>query len=275
MERALRGWMFGCALAVFGSASTIAFAKEIPFFATNNSNLAFCLVVNGPWARESGFPNLAAPSPGTNRWNFYTAEGTLFSPLGSWTFEYFKGHYDGNDCVPDTFENNISGSINFCLRPIHTEIDLTINPDYSAIVNAPTPPCPDSLTTTGDLGDQGGGGRAPAAGLGATDRDTFGFEGKAGEALTINLVADGAAGHIGKLAGLQLLFGSTVVAETDGPVPLALDATLPAAGKYQVVVLEKSDRAGQGFRGRYVLSVVPDTGSDDRLLEPQPDAEHF
>jgi hypothetical protein len=272
MKRSFR--VFGFALICCGMAAATTHAKEFPFYATNNSDLSFCLLALGPWARESGYPNLAAPAPGTNRWNWYTAEGTLFSPVGSWTFEYYKGHYDGRDCVPDAFENNISGSIEFCLQSSQTEIDLTINPDYSAAVNAPAPPCSDSLTATADLGHEAGPEPRLEEQSPTADRDTFAFEGDAGEAVMVNLTWDGSAGHTGDLAVLRLLLQGRVIAEADGALPLTLDTTLPEAGEYHVVVLEqRSSRAG--FRGRYILSVLPDAGSDDRLLEPQSDAEHF
>jgi hypothetical protein len=202
---------------------------------------------------------LAAPAPGTNRWNWYTAEGTLFAPVGSWTFEYYKGHYEGRDCVPDAFENNISGSIEFCLQSSQTEIDLTINPDYSAAANAPAPPCSDSLTATADLGHEPGPGPRPE---------------EQSQTVMVSLTWDGSAGHTGDLAVLRLLLQGRVIAEADGALPLTLDTTLPEAGEYHVIVLEQRSSSA-GFRGRYIVSVLPDAGSDDRLLEPQSDAEHF
>ena len=240
--------------------------------------------VFGPWARQNGSPNLAAPFPGTNAWHFYTAETGIFSPFGQWHLHYFEGHLDGNDCIPPGVNGFVDETIDFCLQQHPSvEIDITINPDFSANVNAVTPSCPDSLTATANLGHESGiadpDGRnarlLAKEGVSDGDRDTFIFEGDAGEALTITLAGDGSGGHIGGPAALQLLFEDVVIAEVDGPLPLELSTTLLEPGEYHIAVLEQREGDGAGFRGRYVLSVAPEAGSDDRLLEPRPDVEHF
>ncbi|MGH6905346.1 MAG: hypothetical protein ACREIR_21720 [Geminicoccaceae bacterium] len=283
MKSSLQGLASGCALIVGSIVPSLASATDIPFYVTNNSNKALCILVTGPWARENGFPNLA--TPGTNRWHLYSAETGIFSPFGQWKLNYYEGHYDddGHTCLPPGVNGFVDLNTDFCLEDHPSlEIDITINPDFSASVNAVPPPC-DSLTATADLGHAAGSAHRsarrqsgnPAPGVQGDDRDTFGFEGDVGEAVTISLAGDPRTGHTGALAALQLLLGEVVIAEVGGPLPLDLSATLPEPGEYFVVVLEETEGGGEGFRGRYVLSVTFEAGSDERLLEPQADVEHF
>jgi hypothetical protein len=113
------------------------------------------------------------------------------------------------------------------------------------------------------------------------DRDTFVFEGMAGERVVVALAKNGTAGHTGEAAVLSVLApGDAMLDEVSGPLPLALDAELPATGKVQVVIEEAANAARSGtgsvaeaFRGHCPLSVTPDLGAEGLLLEPQPDVE--
>ena len=87
----------------------------------------------------------------------------------------------------------------------------------------------------------------------AEDLDTFTFEGKLGEKVKVKLGHDGSLGSAGEVATLRVRGqGAGVIGQRSGPVPLALELTLP--GPVEITVLRTPGK-GDAFRGFYALSV--------------------
>jgi hypothetical protein len=147
------------------------------------------------------------------------------------------------------------------------EVSLRIAPDLSLDVNALPPPCSSTVEARAFLGD------SPAKG----DRDDFQFAGEPGETVEVTLDSDPSGGHRGSVARLMIVGakGGPALGKTTGALPLKLTASLPRAGTYQLVVQELTgSKAGDSFRGAYVLKMTPSSGPS-KLLEPLRSVEAF
>src|SRR4029450_4724586 len=121
----------------------------------------------------------------------------------------------------------------------------------TATADLPAPPCPSAVTMRAFLGDSPEGSR---------DRDAFHFTGDAGETVNVTLGPDNRSGHHGALARMAVVGEGAggVLGKASGPVPLAVTARLRRAGRYRLVVQESKDsKAGQAFRGTYVVQMTP------------------
>ena len=231
---------------------------------------------SGPSSRTS---DCAVVPSGASEEQFYCAENTLFSMYGQWVCQAFVGTEE-SFCLsePATF-------IEFCVEksgPQVVDLAITESPSFALSITANASDACASAETVAHLGHTGAKGWKSVVKKGAPrDRDTFVFEGLAGQKVVIALAKDGTAGHTGVAAVLRVLAsGDTMLDEARGPLPLELDVELPATGKIQVVIEEAANAASsgtpapaEGFRGHYLLSVTPALGAEGLLLEPQPDAE--
>jgi hypothetical protein len=184
--------------------------------------------------------------------------------------------YNGNECDPDT---QFLTNVDFCPQkagPSFVELNVTETDRTFSITANAAATCA-SAETVAHLGHAGAKrSRSIIRTTAPGDRDTFAFDGSAGEKIVVALEKEGTAGHIGDAAVLRVPApGDTTLDEVSGPLPLEVE--LPATGKVQVVIEEpassKTDALVEGFRGHYLLSVTPDGGADDLLLEPRPDVE--
>jgi len=244
-------------------------ADPIPFNIDNQSAAGICLDCNGPWARISGghyIPGNAFIDP------FYRADRNFLSPFGTWTCLVQTIDVDPNACTVDAVL--VSSRVKFC---VEKSPDPSVNLVYDGStidVNLPKGKCSSlSTTATATLGDN-----APAP-QESSDKDSFLFEGTAGDEVTVELRGDGEAGHQGTRVALRLRQENGDFRQrVRGPLPLTLSATLPADGTYRVVVVpsgQEADDLGSGdrgpLRGGYLLSVEGGGAASD--LIPSPDVE--
>jgi hypothetical protein len=237
-----------------------AMAADIPFRVTTPIDV--CLLCKGPWHRSSSFcgQNIAG---GTERFNFYSAEVNVFSPFGSWECEADRGTCDSGlfgGCIGSPPESERF----FCVNDTpNRQVNLIIERDLEIRQDFPITPCT-YVAAVAFLGDASSAGRR--------DRDSFRFEGEAGETITVRLDRDRASGSTGEIAELTVREdrGSTLD-ERSGALPLELTITLPEAGTYEVEALEVERSAGEPFQGHFFLSVESDAGEnrgESLLLEP-------
>jgi hypothetical protein len=237
-----------------------AMAADIPFRVTTPIDV--CLLCKGPWHRHSSFCGQNI-SGGTERFNFYTAHVNIFSPFGSWECEADRGTCDSDpfgSCIGSPPESERF----FCVNDTpNRQVNLIIERDLTIRQDFPITPC-SYVGAVAFLGDASSAGRR--------DRDSFRFDGEAGETITVRLDRDGAGGSSGESAELILREdrGKTLD-ERSGALPLELTITLPEAGTYEVEALEVERSAGEPFQGHFFLSVESDAGEnrgESLLLEP-------
>jgi hypothetical protein len=245
---------------------------EIPFFIhLANATDCVCVHCNGPWLRTTEDGPYAAHTP--DPINFYSAEINIFSPFGEWDCDVFAAH---NGCqgtcstVPIAAprppaivpQDQPDQELHICVIDFMGigSVNITVT-GTTATADLPPPPCPSEVTTRAFLGDSPEGSR---------DRDAFQFAGDAGETVNLTLGPDNRSGHHGALARMAVVGEGAggVLGKASGPVPLALTARLPRAGTYRVVVQESQDsKAGQAFRGPYVVQMTPSSAAPT-MLEP-------
>jgi hypothetical protein len=238
------------ALQSIGPARADELFPVYPFFMTSDE-AGFSIKCDGFWFRTSGCVALNGP----NHQEFYRAESNLFSASGQWSCSVFARP----DCTRLTAANL------FCLpsgKSVNVELGFS---GGRLTVNQPAF-C--SRAATGSvLGQNGEADETPAQ-----DIDTFRFAGEPGEKVKVTLDRDGGSGSAGEVATLRVRAASgAVVAQRTGPVPLALDATLP--GPVEITVLRQPGE-GDAFRGYYGLEVALRSGAvGDRQLVPSTDVE--
>jgi len=97
------------------------------------------------------------------------------------------------------------------------------------------------------------------------DQDIFEFNGTKGEKITVTLGEDSSGSHTGRRANLSLMDWVTrtwFFRTTTGVLPRTITATLPATGKYLILVAELPGLARlQSFRGAYCLTLASSAGA--------------
>jgi hypothetical protein len=268
-----RGWqsiVVSMLVAASLAPRTVAGA-EIPFFIRLvNATECVCVECQGPWLRSGAGGPYAAHTPALI--HFYSAEINIFSPFGEWLCSVTapdNGCQGGcshilaprsSAAIPQDQPEQV---VHFCvasgIEDVLIEVAGTTATAESGCCNLPPPPCASAVTTRAFLGD------SPEA---SRDRDTFQFAGDAGETVNVTLGPDNHSGHHGALARMAVVGEGGVMGKVSGPVPLALTARLPRAGTYRVVVQESKDsKAGQAFRGTYVVEMTPSSAAPT-MLEP-------
>jgi len=230
---------------------------DIPFILKEDDSFLApqCLVCNGPWGRTSGFQDFD-PIPCT----FYAAERTLFPPFGKWTCSLFPTGPDGLCLTPSIDE------VDFCVQPAPPDADnsvkLFIDKNEKLSTDQPVPPC--SGTVSSFLGDNSKQEKS------RPDSDVFLFDGTGGDEVTLRLETNPQEGNNGGEASLGIS-GNSLNESTTGAPPLELEVTLPGDGEYSVTV-EQPKKSAERFRGSYILSVMPTTGSIESI-EPTNNVE--
>jgi RHS repeat-associated protein len=96
------------------------------------------------------------------------------------------------------------------------------------------------------------------------DQDIFEFNGAKGEKVTVTLEVDSSGSHTGKRANLSLMDWVTKTwffRTTTGVLPRTITATLPATGKYLVLVAELPGLPKlESFSGNYCLTLASSAG---------------
>ena len=232
-----------------GSPQARDFFEPFPFFMTSTTGIS--VICDGPFLRTSG----CVPLGRVNHQEFYSAYNTIFPAGGSWKCTAFAN----SDCQARRSD------ISFFVKDESINIDLNYSTDQGLSVNMP--PRGARLSAGGVLGQNGEDDASPAR-----DVDTYSLQGKPGEKVEIKLGRDGSAGSAGEVATLRVRGqGGAVLGQRSGPVPLALELTLP--GPVEIVVLRPPGREN-AFRGFYALSVQAASGSiGERKLTPGADVE--
>jgi hypothetical protein len=101
--------------------------------------------------------------------------------------------------------------------------------------------------------------------------DTFSFQGTAGDTVTLTLDANFREGNNGGNARLTLS-GGALRAAVRGALPLGITAPLAADGQYAVAVDQATHPEEEQFRGSYILTITPTTGTVE-AIEPAADVE--
>ncbi|HEX6014473.1 MAG TPA: hypothetical protein VFY87_22290 [Geminicoccaceae bacterium] len=193
-------------LGALGLAPKPAQASDLDFKVTTSDSTGACILLQGPWFRDSGFVRL------TNNTDVvvYSAEINLFSPFGEWVVSRFIG------CDP--LKRNQREV--FCVDRAPAQLTVA----NGVIVSQSLPRWGGDPAVVGAqaigaayLGDEPARPAAPAAaqataaataaaapGAPALGGDHFRFEGQAGDTVELVLDRDGARGSDGELARLGL-----------------------------------------------------------------------
>ena len=236
-----------------------AFAnKEIPFFASLEPDDPRLLVCEGPWLRAGSVELANAVNV-----HFYSAEVTTFSPYGKWTCTM---------CIPnntglDPCEGAILAKTDFHLEKEDTEVNITlVVSDTEERIEVDLEDG-DTITATANLGDDD---KRPRR-----DRDTFTFNfgpNPGDGAVKVTLEENPEAGHAGEEATLILRKGNTNIEVISGKLPLEITHSLNADGEYKLIVEQHGIPEDLRFRGRYFLTVEPESGSIEEI-RPSIDVE--
>jgi hypothetical protein len=221
---------------IFFGASTAFAGCTVPFRVSAgglDSELTAAVQCTGPWSRSSDCTQVF---PGAGEEQFYCADDSLFSMYGQWAC----AAYLDLSCVstPDA-------TVDFCVQksgPNPVELNVAGTVIAFGITVEAMAPC-HVAETVARLGHAGAKGSETAVGTSAPrDRDTFVFDGLAGEKVVVALEKEGTAGHTGDAAVLRVLApGDKTLDEARGPLPLELDVELLATGKVHVVVEEAAN----------------------------------
>jgi hypothetical protein len=244
-------------IAVIVALQSIGLARagdsfpEYPFLMTSDQE-SFSIKCDGFWFRTSGCVALNGP----NHQEFYRAISNLiFSARGQWSCSA----YARPDCT-----RLVAANLFCILSDTSVNVELGFS-DGRLSVNQPT--FCRSATAGGVLGQNGEGDETPAH-----DVDTFRFAGEAGEKVKVTLDRDGSSGSAGRVATLRVHGqGGGVIGQRSGPVPIALDLTLP--GPVEIAVLRTPGKPN-ALRGYYTLEVAPRSGDvGERQLVPAANVE--
>ena len=241
---------------------------DIPFSVIKECetcNLA-CLRCDGPWARVSPWVDIDDLEHNKSC-TFYAAKDNIFHPWGRWTCVI----YEKEQGICTTLLSRELTMKDFCVENSNgdgQEVTLKIKADQNDVpdileVDKPSPPCDASVSSF--LGDN------PKQEKSRPDSDVFLFDGAGGDEVTVRLETNPQEGNNGGEASLAI-FGNSLNESTSGVLPLELNASLPADGKYSIIVEQPKRPKDQMFRGAYILHVKSATGVD--LIEPTNNVEN-
>jgi hypothetical protein len=238
-----------------GASPCTNVSGDIEFVGTNNGIEALNFICGGPWFR-SGLQQIpfCDPSQPPCTCTFYAAHIDVFSPYGLWTCSVK---------APST--EVVLATANFCVEKGDTKVNLVFDQNANNVslsVDKPSPPCHSSVSSF--LGDN------PKQEKSKRDKDEFLFDGRDGDEVTLRLESDPREGNNGGTASLAIS-GNSLDESTSGALPLELDVTLPADGKYSIIVEQPRRPKDQRFRGAYILDVESATGVG--LIEPTNNVE--
>ncbi len=223
------------------------YADEIRFFAINNYPVPLFFRCVGPFFRNSGTIRIAAFSaPSPPRVHFYSAQINAFSPFGLWNCSVGLG-----PGFPNSFS---SGCIEAKSPPYEFNVTARNTPPNPTIVlHVGQNSCSRAATVLAAA--YLGNARMP----GQTSQSAFLVNGTAGDAVTVTLDRDGSKGSTGEIAQLRVVAtGGAMLAQQQGALPLALQATLPSSGTFEIDAVETPEAAagsGGPFHGYFTLEV--------------------
>ncbi len=227
---------------------------DIPFVVTNGSDTETCIQCNGPWFRAS---TVFFAEPGLSNCQFYAANKGVFPPWGHWTCNLFG--VSGTSC--DT--SVLISSLTFC--------ELSDDETIAALLTIQKDDKGTFLSVFGKQEDCFGGSVSSFLGdnfkqeKSKPDEDVFLFDGISGGEIRLTLEPDPVEGNNGGEASLSIV-GNSLNESTSGTLPLGINATLPADGKYSINVEQPKTSAGERYRGSYMLNVESSNGVG--VIEP-------
>ncbi|MCI0529495.1 MAG: hypothetical protein L0Y56_18805 [Nitrospira sp.] len=235
------------------------------------NNVSWCVVVNGPFLRTSGLHGI---SSGISFTPFYTAGDGIGSQYGTWTVLT-------RAALSATISDAACGGVilgkqEFELKSTTTRVDIEgdvgdFGLQRTTITQHGTETALGRRVGTvfqhGTLGDDARPGRP--------DRDTFTFDATEGDEVTLRLVENPSTGHLGSQATLILRNaenGGPLNAEITEDVPIEMNETIPATGRYEIIVEQHDIQPEVWFRGDYFLE-LESTGDTEAIL-PGEHVEH-
>ncbi|HEX9665547.1 MAG TPA: PPC domain-containing protein [Thermodesulfobacteriota bacterium] len=105
--------------------------------------------------------------------------------------------------------------------------------------------------------------------------DTFSFDATEGDEITLRHVENPSTGHLGSQATLILRnaeSGSPLNEEITEDVPIEMNLTIPATGKYEIIVEQHDIPPEVWFRGDYFLKL--ESSGDTEEILPGEHVEH-
>jgi hypothetical protein len=215
---------------------------DIPFKVFNRAGVAACLKCEGPWFRSTvafRFDN-RVPSDGCI---FYRAKNTAFSPYGGWKCFLY-----------DNCSGRPRSNVQFTLE--RSSVELIVD-RLGLSVNQPRNGAVKAMSSLGDNANA-----SQAEGTSSPDIDVFQFAGTAGDAVTVRLEADPAAGNNNGVATLSVQGGSPRREKT-GTLPLDIRVVISATSTYDITIEQIAGE--QSYSGGYILSVDSSRGLIDTL----------
>ena len=239
-------------------------AASYPFAITvDSSRDSVAIICSGPNFRSRDCRTVLGRGARTV---FYTAETTIFPVQGDWACAAFTSCFVGSQLATHRFCGPNAG-------PAPKQVELALRSSGGSTLSSnQASSCDEAAISTPILARSVLGQTGEADPTRSEDRDTYVFDGKAGEAVEVLLARDGSTGSAGAVATLRLRSrGGAVLGEETGPVPLRLKATLP--GEVEVLVL-RDGKAANALRGGYQISVTPASGElSGRSLRPTENVE--
>ena len=232
---------------------------DIPFVVTNGSDIETCIQCGGPWFRAS---SLFFVEVGLKNCQFYAANKGFFDPWGSWTCNLFG--VSGKSC--DT--GVLISSVTFCEQSDDDPIgvDLTISNEGKGTflsVSGKSNRC-NEVSKSSFLGDNFKQEKS------RPDEDVFLFDGTSGDEIRLTLEPDPVGGNNGGEASLSI-GGNALNESISGTPPLEINATIPATGKYSIIVEQPRKPGGERYRGSYMLNL--ESSNEVGPIEPTSSVE--
>lgn len=237
---------------------------DIPFVATNNTDIRVCVRCDGPWDRVSSIFGEVIKPDGKDC-QFYAADQGLFPPFGKWLCVV------GTEKQPSLLpcaDGSTFASKQLCIKSFE-KIGIVIKNDGNGkrVMEVTGGNAFDSFGRCSTKAISVLGDRPQQS---KRDKDSFSFEGTEGDEVTITADFFLENGHTGDVVTL-ILKGNSLNEEVTGSLPQDITSTLPVSGKYTVIVEQPRGAGDERFRGSY--SLTPESPNEDLVLEPENDVE--
>ncbi len=236
------------------------------------NNVSWCVIVNGPSFRTSLLHGI---SSGISFTPFYTAGDGIGSQYGTWTVLTRAAL---SATISDVACGNVSAFEKHEFELKSTTTSVVIEGDignFGVQITTITQHGTEtalgrSVGTVFQQGTLGDDARAARP-----DRDIFTFDATEGDVVTLRLVENPSTGHLGSQATLILRnagSGGPLNEEITEDVPIEMSLTIPATGKYEIIVEQHDIQPEVWFRGDYFLEL--ESSGDTEAIIPGEHVEH-
>jgi hypothetical protein len=245
------------------------------FFTQPNASEFWCAILVGPFGRTSGHHRFDGS---VSQNHFYTAGDGIGSQYARWRF-FFRDENSKEDAdllctlaaanpvleigYDHLQEFDVSSTTTRVLIGAFPGAELSITQEGTATATR----VDGTVFQHGTLGDDARATRP--------DRDIFSFDATEGDEITLRLVENPSTGHLGSQATLILRnaeSGSPLNEEITEDVPIEMNLTIPATGKYEIIVEQHDIPPEVWFRGDYFLKL--ESSGDTEEILPGEHVEH-